>query len=94
MSSALAAQSGTAIFGTVTDPTGAVISNAVLTATNDATGVAEKVKSNSDGYYIFLDVTRPTMRLVEAELSSMTTRSFSPIAPSPAIRPPDQAAAS
>src|SRR6476620_7608330 len=56
MSSTLAAQSGTAIFGTVTDATGAVISNAVLTATNDATGVAEKVKSNSDGYYIFLDV--------------------------------------
>jgi len=56
MSYILVAQSGTAIFGTVTDSTGAVVANAELTATNSATGVAERLKSNSDGYYIFLDL--------------------------------------
>ncbi len=59
----LAAQSGTAIFGTVTDSTGAAVANADLTAINAATGVAEKVKSNSGGYYIFLDLRPGTYRV-------------------------------
>ena len=56
LSSALTAQTGTGIFGTVTDSSGSVVGNASLTVTNDATGVAEKTKSNTDGYYIFLDL--------------------------------------
>ena len=63
MSYTLAAQSGTAIFGTVTDSTGAVVGNAELTATNASTGVAERVKSNSSGYYIFLDLRPGTYKI-------------------------------
>jgi hypothetical protein len=56
MSFSLAAQSGSAIFGTVTDSSGAPVANADLTATNGATGVADKVKSNAAGYYTFVDL--------------------------------------
>lgn len=56
VSFSLAAQSGSAIFGTVTDPSGAPVANADLTATNGATGVADKVKSNAAGYYTFVDL--------------------------------------
>src|SRR6516162_1753422 len=37
--------------GAVTDPTGAVIPNAIVTATNDATNVSESRKSNTEGLY-------------------------------------------
>jgi hypothetical protein len=39
--------------GTVTDPNGAVVQGAVLTATNTATGVTTNTKSNPDGLYTF-----------------------------------------
>src|SRR5215467_8827110 len=41
------------IHGTVTDPTGAVISGAQVTATNTATGRATTVTSQSTGLYEF-----------------------------------------
>lgn len=37
--------------GTVTDPTGAVISGATVTVTNPATGITKTTKTNSDGSY-------------------------------------------
>lgn len=37
--------------GRITDPTGAVIPDAVITATNRSTNVRAKVTSNKDGYY-------------------------------------------
>ena len=44
--------SGTAaLTGTVTDPTGAVIANATVTATNVGTGQARTVTTGSDGVY-------------------------------------------
>jgi hypothetical protein len=44
------------IRGTVTDPTGAVISGAKLTATNSATGILYTTDSNSTGSFTFLQL--------------------------------------
>ena len=41
------------IRGTVTDPSGAVVAGANVTATNVATGVAKQTVTNSDGLYNF-----------------------------------------
>jgi len=46
-------QSGTSLSGTVSDPTGAVISNAKLTLTNTATGVKQNTEADSRGRYNF-----------------------------------------
>ncbi|HEY3134508.1 MAG TPA: TonB-dependent receptor, partial [Blastocatellia bacterium] len=51
------AQSGTSrITGTVTDPQGAVVANAPVTATNEATGVNYTQKTTSAGVFAFADV--------------------------------------
>lgn len=42
-----------AIHGTVTDPSGAVIPGADVTALNNSTGISSKTTTNGDGYYIF-----------------------------------------
>jgi Carboxypeptidase regulatory-like domain len=44
------------IRGTVTDPTGAVVSGVNLTATNAATGIAYSTTSNSSGAFTFLQL--------------------------------------
>jgi outer membrane receptor protein involved in Fe transport len=50
-------QSGrTILFGTVTDPTGALVSTAVITATNVATGVSEKANTDESGNYVIADL--------------------------------------
>ncbi|HEV2272806.1 MAG TPA: TonB-dependent receptor [Acidobacteriaceae bacterium] len=57
-------QAGTGIiFGTVTDPSGAVVGSADVSATNEATGVAEKVKSDQAGNYIFNDLRAAAYRI-------------------------------
>ncbi|MGH9667489.1 MAG: carboxypeptidase regulatory-like domain-containing protein, partial [Bryobacteraceae bacterium] len=56
LSFTLAAQSGSAIFGSVVDPSGSAVTRAEVTAINDATGVTETVRSNTEGYYIFPDL--------------------------------------
>src|SRR5450631_3449628 len=59
--SALWAQSGNGIiFGTVTDPSGAVVSTAVVTATNVATGISEKANADQSGNYIIADLPAAT----------------------------------
>jgi hypothetical protein len=40
------------IQGTITDPSGAVIANATVTATNAATGVANSRKTTDAGFYM------------------------------------------
>jgi hypothetical protein len=45
-------QGSATIFGTVTDPTGAAVAGANITATNSATGVARQTTSGSDGNYV------------------------------------------
>lgn len=52
-----------AITGIVTDPSGAVVPNAKLTATNSATGVQTTVTSNSEGYYTVSNLTAGTYSL-------------------------------
>jgi hypothetical protein len=44
------------ISGTITDPSGAVVANAVVSVTNLGTGLTRTVTSNSDGNYIVLDL--------------------------------------
>jgi hypothetical protein len=57
MVSALWAQSGNGIiFGTVADQTGALVSGAVITATNVATGASEKANSDDSGNYVLADL--------------------------------------
>jgi hypothetical protein len=47
------------IRGTLTDPTGAVIAGAKITATNVATGISTTVTSAADGSYEFLELAAP-----------------------------------
>ena len=52
---ALPAQAPTgSIYGTVTDPSGAVVANANVTATSVRTGVGKTVQTNASGEYTFL----------------------------------------
>lgn len=44
------------IFGTITDPSGAVISNAQISETNVKTGVTQNTRSNGSGNYLFPDL--------------------------------------
>ena len=47
------------IRGTVTDPSGAVIAGARITATNIDTGISKSVESAPDGSYEFLQLAAP-----------------------------------
>ncbi len=49
-------QTVSGIVGTVTDPSGAVVSNASVTATNNATGVTTRATTTSDGTYTITDL--------------------------------------
>jgi hypothetical protein len=63
-SSALWAQSSSGIiFGTVTDPSGAVVSGAAVTATNVATGTTRKANSDDSGNYVLTDLAAATYSL-------------------------------
>jgi hypothetical protein len=53
---ALAQSDTSSISGTVTDPSGAVVPNAKITAKNDATGQVRNVTSNSVGAYTITNV--------------------------------------
>ena len=44
---------GGRILGRISDPSGAVLGNAKVTAVNDATGVAHDAVSNDSGDYVF-----------------------------------------
>ena len=55
------------IRGTVTDPSGAVIAGAKVTATNTATGISTTVKSGTDGSYEFLQLAAPAIYTVNVE---------------------------
>lgn len=56
-STLLSAQStGGRILGRVADPSGAVLANVKVTATNEATGIARDTKTNASGDYVFPEV--------------------------------------
>ncbi|HEY1946197.1 MAG TPA: carboxypeptidase regulatory-like domain-containing protein [Bryobacteraceae bacterium] len=63
LASVLTAQSGSAIFGTASDPSGAALIRADVIATNQATGEVTKVQSNESGDYIFPDLQPGTYKL-------------------------------
>src|SRR6476620_4402514 len=52
-SAALAQSVSGTILGTVTDPTGAVISNAKITVINEGTGLTRTVQADANGEYTF-----------------------------------------
>lgn len=60
------------IQGTVSDPTGAVIPNAAVTLTDQATGIKRTAKSNSAGDYLFPGIPIGTYSLQIAALSFKT----------------------
>ncbi len=60
---AFAQTSGTgSINGTVTDPSGSVVPNATIKATNNATGVQTSTSSTSSGYFGFRCCSRERIR--------------------------------
>ncbi|HEY6989579.1 MAG TPA: carboxypeptidase regulatory-like domain-containing protein [Bryobacteraceae bacterium] len=63
LSLGLAAQNSGVIFGTVTDPSGAALLRAGVTATNQATGDTTRVQSNEAGDYIFPNLPPGTYKL-------------------------------
>jgi hypothetical protein len=63
------------IQGVVTDPSGAVISGANLTLTNNATNLKQETTSNGDGVYNFIALPPGTFTLM-AEHSGFTTKTY------------------
>ena len=64
---ALDAQSTTSLRGTVTDPSGSAIPDAVLTLTNAATGFKRQVLTGADGVYQFLQTPPGTYQIGAAK---------------------------
>src|SRR5215472_13254612 len=62
-SGVLLAQTAAEITGVVTDPSGAAVPNASVTATNSATNVARPTTTNSAGIYNFPDLTPGTYQV-------------------------------
>src|SRR5438445_8388146 len=69
---ALRAQGLSGISGTVTDPSGAVVSGAKILATNDATGVASHTVTSSAGSYTITDLI-PGVYTVRVEATGFAT---------------------
>ncbi|MGA8528222.1 MAG: carboxypeptidase regulatory-like domain-containing protein, partial [Acidobacteriaceae bacterium] len=65
------------IFGTVTDPTGAVIPKAQITARNTATGVAYPTTSNGEGGYRITQLP-PGMYTLEVKSTGFSTQQTTP----------------
>ena len=61
------------IRGAVTDPSGAVIGGATITATNVETGISRTVESGSDGSYEFLQLAAPATYRVTATQTGFST---------------------
>ena len=55
---------------------GSVVARAELTVTNEATGAAEKVSSNADGYYIFPDLRPGSYRITCTAAGFRTTKAL------------------
>ena len=63
------------IFGTVTDPSGAVISAAHVTLRNSDTGLSRKTSTDSIGSYQFLAVPVGENNVVEVEANGLDRKS-------------------
>jgi Carboxypeptidase regulatory-like domain len=64
---ASAQSTGGRIRGTVTDPTGAAVTGAKVTLTNEATNVARAVDTETNGDYLFLEVPVGTYQIAVAQ---------------------------
>jgi Carboxypeptidase regulatory-like domain len=73
LSGTLLAQTAASISGTVTDPSGAAVADANVTATNLGTGAVRSAKSNATGFYWRLQLL--TYRLSACPMSAALTRS-------------------
>jgi outer membrane receptor protein involved in Fe transport len=62
-----AQSTGGRIRGTVTDPTGAAVTGAKVTLTNQATNVARTINTETDGDYLFLEVPVGTYQIEVAQ---------------------------
>src|SRR5436853_6202605 len=60
------------IRGTVTDPSGAMVKDAVVTITNDATGISAVAHSNQNGLYILTGL-RPASYTLKVEATGFRT---------------------
>ena len=70
---AQATNTGT-VAGTVTDPSGAVVSGATVTLTDHATGTQRTTATNASGHYIFVDVGPGAYDLVISKQGFTTTK--------------------
>src|SRR5271169_3725049 len=61
------------IRGTVTDPSGALIAGATVTAANVATGVSRTTTSGANGAYEFLQLSAPASYTVQVSLTGFRT---------------------
>jgi len=71
-SASIRAQGFGRIVGTVTDPSGAVVVNASVTATQQGKGFSRTTNTNGEGYYV-LDSLRPAQYDVTVELNGFRT---------------------
>lgn len=69
---------GAELSGTVTDPTGAVVANATVTAKDLTTGAIKTVTSNGEGVYTFLNLP-PSSYEISAEASTFKKVVISPV---------------
>jgi outer membrane receptor protein involved in Fe transport len=69
--SAAQVETGT-LSGTVTDPSGAVVANATVTATNTGTGLVRSVKTGSNGTYTIVDLPPATYEVSVASANFET----------------------
>src|SRR5579863_4687162 len=56
-------QTTTSISGTVSDPSGAMVPNAMVTITNQGTGAEQTSKTNASGFYSFPSLVPGTYRI-------------------------------
>ncbi|SDF79624.1 TonB-dependent Receptor Plug Domain [Terriglobus roseus] len=82
--SAVAQSDSSAVSGTVTDPTGAVLPNAKVTLRNQGTGTENTVTSNESGQYTIPNV-RPGTYTVTVEASGFQTFKTSGVQVDPSI---------
>src|SRR5436190_23238600 len=70
----LSAQFTSAIDGTVTDPSGAVVPSATLAIENAATGIKATVRTSASGYFRFPALPASTFRLTATAAGFKTTQ--------------------
>ena len=63
--------------GTVTDPSGAFVPAAIVKLTNQATGIEDRVSTNSNGYFVFINV-KPGTYVLRVEVQGFKTAQIPP----------------